>query len=52
MTGQGCFVGAASGSSAGCGYLYAARWDFADAERTDADVKALMQALGFTVTWS
>lgn len=29
---------------------YAAAWDGANAERSDADIKALLQAMGFTVT--
>jgi hypothetical protein len=39
-------------ASALCGYLYAARWDGANAEAfTDAETKKLFQAHGSTVLW-
>lgn len=40
------------GAAAGVTYPYAARWDGAAAERSDVDVKALLQAFGKTVPWS
>lgn len=44
-----------SGGLVGSGstlYAYAAVWRGANAERTAAQIKALQQALGFTITWS
>ncbi len=50
MTGQGVKLGASVGNCPNSGFLYAARWDGAAAERSDADIKALLEALGWTVT--
>jgi hypothetical protein len=50
MTGKGIKLGAAANNSAAAGYLYAARWDGVAAERSDQDVKDLLEALGWTVT--
>jgi len=38
--------------AATCGYLYGAAWDGADAEITNTQAKALLEALGWTIPWS
>lgn len=46
------FVGTAGGAGASpAGYAYGAFWKGAAAEMTDAQVRSLLQALGFVVTW-
>lgn len=50
LTGKQFYLGN-SGTAGSFGYLYACRWDGAAAEISDANVKALLQAMGWTVTW-
>jgi hypothetical protein len=45
-------IGFGTNPSADGGYLYAAMWSGAAAEISDANVKRLLQALGWTVPWS
>lgn len=40
------------GGSAGAKFLYVAVWSGAAAEMSDADLKALLQAMGWTISWS
>jgi PKD repeat protein len=51
MTGKSAYLGS-NGAAAAVGYLWAARWDGAAAERTDAQIKALLQALAWSPTWT
>jgi hypothetical protein len=39
-------------ATAEASYLYAARWDGTKAQVSDANLKALLQAMGFTIPWS
>lgn len=48
--GIGQCVGA--GSSSFGNHLYACMWSGANAEMTDANLKSLLQAMGFTIGWS
>lgn len=50
VTGKTACIGANSANGPGAAVLYACEWHAAKAELTDANVKALLQALGFTVT--
>ncbi len=50
VKGIGALVGA--GSAALGFWLYACMWSGADAEISDANLKALLQAMGFTIPWS
>lgn len=38
-------------TAAGAGFLYVATWYLAPAERSQADIKALLQALGWAIPW-
>lgn len=42
----------AAGGSANAVFVYAAVWTGAAAEMSDADLKALLQAMGWTISWS
>ncbi len=55
QVGQGIiFGGFGTGAqlSAEVRFLYAATWYGADAERTDAEVKSLLQSMGYSIAWS
>lgn len=52
MTGERLVVGGNSGSCAAARYLYGAAWFLGDAEMSDATVKALLEALGWTIPWT
>jgi PKD repeat protein len=54
MTGSGLYLGAETGALAAAaeGFLYEVSWFGSKAEMTDAQVKSLLQALGFTITWT
>jgi hypothetical protein len=45
-------IGSSAGNSADVGYLYGPLFTGAAAELSDAQVKSLAQALGFTIPWS
>ena len=41
-----------TGATGAFGYLYSVRWDGSSAEISDANWKAMLQALGWTISWS
>jgi len=51
LTGKSVYLGS-NGAAAAVGYLWAARWDGATAERSDAEIKALLQALAWAPSWT
>jgi hypothetical protein len=46
------FLGGQTTTAGDVGYLYAAQWRDGSAEMSDATVKSLLQALGWTIPWS
>jgi|GEM_PF-4337342 len=51
MAGRLTSFGNTSGAAASATFLYAAGWQAAAAEMTDATVRTMLQALGWTVAW-
>ena len=51
-TGAPGIVGDNTAATLGVAALYAAEWHASNAEMTDANLKALLQAMGFVIAWS
>ena len=51
VTGKSSVLGS-SGLSGTVSFLYACQWHASNAEMTDANLKALLQAMGFVIAWS
>lgn len=52
VTGQAVCIGDNTAATASVAVLYAAEWHVTKAEMSDANLKSLLQAMGFVITWS